>query len=299
MRLPGARTRTLLLLGIFVLVAGCGQESPGPSAGHEPSVLPPPTATPSPSEYVAPITTMGADGLQEAGPQAMSMPAFERAMAAYCTDYYTSQREAEEKYLGSDQQTRIDFARANAANAHRTERQLDQLAPPAKLATAFGQFVDNARQISEDRQSMLRSTQATGEDGQAGDDLDEAVNERWELATQLHAPMCDGKLPAAQAAAAVAVAREWATSTDPVAACRDLVSPWILEDQATCVHIRTLENTPPYALPDDIDVVSVAGVEELTATVDYLKVGGCACAPDGYVRLFFVDGAWLVNQSQE
>lgn len=303
MTLLRAPARALVTAAACLLVAGCGQPGSGSAADDRPSVLGPPSGSspsPSPSDYQAPIKTMGSGGLQDATPQPpLTVPAFGRAMAAYCSDYYTTQREAEEKYLGSAPQIRVTFARANAANAHRTERQLERMTPPAKLASTFGEFVENARRISDDRQSMLRSTQATGEDGRAGADLDDVLEERWALATRLHAPLCDGKLPPAQEAAVVAVAREWATSTDPVGACRELVSPWILEDQATCVHIRTMENTPPYALPDDIQVVSVAGVEDLSATVDYLKIGGCGCAPDGYVRLFFVDGAWLVNQSEE
>lgn len=297
--------RTLVALTALFFAAACGHEAPSSSlaADGQAKVLAPSVASPAPTEsdYVAPINTMGADGIQEATPTpALSVPAFERAMSAYCTDYYVASRAAEENYLGSDPQSQIEFALANAENARRTERQLVKLTPPDELATVFHQFVDNAKRISEDRRSMLRATRATGGEGPAGSDLDEAVvTERWALATQLHASGCDGKLPPEQEAAAVAAAREWATTTDPVTACRNLVSPWILEDQATCVRIRTMENTPPYALPDDIKVTSVTGVEELTATVKYLKVGGCACTPDGYVRLFFVDGAWLVNASQE
>jgi hypothetical protein len=301
---PMRALTVLVALTALSVVAGCGRaaESSGLAADDGARVLELPSRAPSPtaSDYAAPIMTMGTDGLQEATQaRALSVPAFERAMSAYCTDYYAAQRDAEEKYLGSDRESQLQFALANAANARRTERQLHQLTPPAELASIFQRFVDNAERISEDRRSMLQSTRATGGEGQAGSDLDAAVTERWALATQLHASGCDGKLPPAQEAAAVNAARAWATTTDPVTACRDLVSPWIVEDQATCVRIRTMENTPPYALPEDIQVTSVTGVEELSATVKYLKVGGCACSPDGYVRLFFVEGAWLVNASQE
>jgi hypothetical protein len=294
--------RTLVLLGALVLTAGCGQESAGPSAGDDPSVLPPPTPTAPPSDYVAPIQTMGADGLQDASPKALSVPAFERVMASYCTDYYTSQRDNQEQNHGPNQQSRIDFARTSSADARRTERQLVNLEPPVELATAFDQFLDITHRISEDRATMLASIRAVGRDGWAGDDVEDALMERRELATRLHAPLCDGKLPAAQEEGAVAVARAWATTSDPAEACQGLVTPGYLsspEAEASCEHSRTMANTPPYQLPDDIEVVEVTGVEELTATVSYLKVGGCYCTLDGTLRLFFLDGQWRVNQSAD
>jgi hypothetical protein len=298
MRLTGNRIRAFLLLGtlVLVLVAGCGQDpGSGGTADDQPSVLPTPSPSPSASEYVAPITTMGAGGLEDASPSPLGLPAFEQAMAAYCTDYYTSRREAEKKYSGPNQESRIAFAKATAAAVRRTERQLDRLTPPPKLAAVFTQFLDNAHRITEARESMLSSIRATGKDGLAADDYDEAVTERWALASQLHAPLCDGQLPASQAAAVVAVAREWATNDDPLVVCRELVTPWFTDDESSCVHIRTLEDTPPYALPDDIAVQSLTGVDELTATISYLKLGGCACDPAAYLRLFFVAGEWKVN----
>src|SRR3954452_19053212 len=199
MTLLRAPARALVTAAACLLVAGCGQPGSGAVADDQPSVLGPPpgsSPSPSPSDYQAPIKTMGSGGLQDATPEPpLTVPAFGRAMAAYCSDYYTTQREAEEKYLGSAPQIRVTFARANAANTHRTERQLERMTPPAKLASTFGEFVENARRISDDRQSMLRSTQATGEDGRAGADLDDVLEERWAVATRLRAPLWGGKRP--------------------------------------------------------------------------------------------------------
>ena len=99
----------------------------------------------------------------------------------------------------------------------------------------------------------------------------------------------------------MAVARAWATTSDPAEACQGLVTPGYLsspEAEASCEHSRTMANTPPYQLPDDIEVVEVTGVEELTATVSYLKVGGCYCTLDG--TLHCLPGRqWRVNQSAD
>jgi hypothetical protein len=232
----------------------------------------------------------------------LGMSAFEDAMATYCIDYFTSQRDNEEQNHWPNEESRLAFARQSAADARRTERRLASLVPPTKLATAFGQFVDSTHRISEDRAAILASVRAIGQDGRLGSDVGDVLTERRSLATQLHAPLCDGKLPPGQEAAAVAAARTWATTPDPVEACRELVTPTYYfspEAEASCEHTRTLENTPPYQLPDDIAVVEVTGVESLIATVSYLKVGGCGCDPTGILRLFFLDGEWRVNQSAD
>jgi hypothetical protein len=74
-----------VLLGTLLLVAGCGHNpGPSPSVAVDGSTLPPPsapapTSASSSSDYVAPIETMGSDGLDDASTAVLSVPAFERA----------------------------------------------------------------------------------------------------------------------------------------------------------------------------------------------------------------------------
>lgn len=72
----------------------------------------------------------------------------------------------------------------------------------------------------------------------------------------------------------------------------------ISEDRATMLASIRAVGQDGWA-GDDVEVVEVTGVEELTATVSYLKVGGCYCTLDGTLRLFFLDGQWRVNQSAD
>jgi len=286
---------------IGAVAAGCGE-----SGSHR-------AADPVPTSWVTEHAVTGspkpaAAGGKPSGPTRSTSPggteAFAAGLAAYCTAFYTRQRDVEDQYPAPDLSSRISFARGTAAAARDTEAMLGQLTPPDELAGPFGAFVDNAHQVSGARGAIVDALASDGEEGKAGEAFSAAITARWPLAEQLGATGCDGKLPPAQEEAVVGAARSFETTEDSQAACGELATPGFLQTRwsdlsdplSGCVVSRDHQIHTAAGIPTDIAVQSVTGSEGIAATVRYSLVGGCECGEDSVLRLHLVDGSWLVSE---
>jgi hypothetical protein len=224
-------------------------------------------------------------------------------MAAYCTTFYTQQRKIEDRFPVPDISSRLAFARRAATSAHRTESLLVGLKPPSDLAAAFAEFVSNARDVSDARAAIVDTFPETGGvGGEAGEAFDQAFAERRRLATILHAPGCDGELPARQRAAVIDALMKFETTTDSAAACGDLATPGYLltrwsgqaDPLAWCIATREADRRSPAWHAQDIKVQSVTGSDGVAATANY--TGTCRCPNGATARFHLVDGSWLISE---
>jgi hypothetical protein len=293
--------RCALALAVIVgAAAGCGS-----SGSHR-------AADPVPTAWVTEQAASGAPKPAAAGgkpsrPAPSTSPdgtqAFAAGMAAYCTSFYSRQRDVEDQYPSPDLSSRISFARGTAEAARDTEALLGQLTPPDGLAGAFDAFVDNAHQVSLDRGAIVDALTSTGEEGKAGDAFSATIAARWPLAEQLDASGCDGKLPPAQEEAVIGAARSFETTEDSQVACGQLATPGFLQTRWSdlpdplqgCVVSRDHQIHTAAGAPTDIVVQSVTGADGIAATIRYSLVGGCKCWDESVLRLHLVDGSWLVT----
>lgn len=290
-------------------LSGCGAGDKEP-AGPLPSAR---YAIPSSAapvfEPVVPSATATADAQASVGPAADTAAArrkFKLGMAAYCTSYFTLQREAEDAHPAGDLASQVLLARAETQLAELTDRRLEKLRPPADLVEPFEHFVETTDRMTVARGHMAEALAATGGYGQAGNEFDQAVTERRELGAELAAPRCDGRLPAAEKASAIEAVRTFETTPDSAAACGELATPGFLQTRwydlpdplAGCIESREHNRTGGFGLPTDIVVGEVTGSDGLVATVRYAYVGGCPCGELAFARLHLVDGRWLVSNLQ-
>jgi hypothetical protein len=285
-------------------MSGCGggddqSARPAPTPQYKIPDSTAPTPAPTTAPTIAP-TIAAAETVEVAG--SGSADSFTAGMTDYCRSYYLGQSRAEDAYPRPDSQSMVAFEQAAAASAQETEAQLAQLTPPAELATTFAAFVDQTHRLTTARNAMAGYLANTGVEGPAGDDFDAASSARWPLATALHAPGCDGKLPAAQEKAVVTALRRFETTADSTAACAELATPGFLQTRffdlpdplAGCISSRDSQAAGA-GLASDIDVQVVTGSDGIAATVHYSLVGGCECGADTVARLHYADGQWRVS----
>lgn len=294
-----------VLLAVVVLLAlgACGDADP--VAGPPPTPryrIPSGTPTPAPAETPSASTVADVPDVQTAEDTPEARAAFGHGLDDYCRSFYIGQVHAEDSFPRPDLQSLVRFDRAAALSARSTERALADLAAPAALAQTYAAFVAITHDISTARADMATSLASTGDEGPAGDDFDTAIAARRQLASELGAPGCDGRLPPAQRNAAVAALEEFETTDDSAAACGHLSTPGFLQTRffdledplRGCIESR--DHDTGGGLPTGIKVTDVTGSDGIAATIHYSLIGGCACLGYGetVARLHLVDGRWLV-----
>src|SRR6478752_45880 len=288
-RLSRQLRSALALVVVVGAAAGCASSGPHRAADPVPTSWATGQAASGPAK---PAAASGKASRPPRTPSPNGAREFTAGLAAYCTAFYTRQRDVEDQYPGPDLSSRISFARGTAEAARDTEALLGQLAPPDGLAGAFDAFVDNAHQVSLARAAIVDALTSTGEEGKAGDAFSATIAERWPLAEQLDATGCDGKLPPTQEEAVVGAARSFETTEDSQVACGELATPGFLQTRWSdlpdplqgCVVSRDHQIHTAAGAPTDIVVQSVTGADGIAATIRYSLVGGCKCWDESVLR---------------
>lgn len=217
----------------------------------------------------------------------------------YCRSWYLEQKQGNVRYPSSAAQAlEIELPLIRALTSR-----LPALHPPSSMAHAFHTFVSNENAlIGAVEQAEVDARQGTS--GPGSDMVSSGLDRRHHLAHRLGAAECDGLLPPSQWLAAVRAVQRFDLTTDPHEFCVTLVTPQFVPTEwgdtgnamGSCLrefHIHRLGTLP---VPHNIRVLSVTGVDGVSATVTYREVPECGCG-QLTARLFDEDGRWLVSDA--
>lgn len=224
--------------------------------------------------------------------------AFVQGVNNFCRGYYVAQKAADTRYPYRPQLAR--WARMMLERDKPLVTRLTRLSPPAAQATAFQAFATFEQWALNDLKMETSADPQTREQGR--DELLDGIDSRHANSHALGASECDGQLPPGQAVAAERAAQRFDLTTDIHQGCGSLVTADFArlafanrggDPHATCRRMFRIHRLGTLPVPDNIRVLSVTGVEDFSATVNFVEVPDCGCG--GFsARLYYEQGRWLV-----
>jgi len=281
------------VLGACALGA-CGNDDPPAAAPDRPLSTVVPGYTPSPSPTA----------VSSSAPE--DLTAFLAAVDGYCLDFNTHRREAEETHPIETHADEAPTARAVADAGRRDGKALRHLVAPPELTEDFADFMEATQEIERGDAAFAAAMRRDDPGGvaQASAVQSEALARRRSGNLGSATRHCDGRLPEAQEARAVAATEAFILTLDPEQHCGSMVTSDFLKAQwldfpdpaAECAADVVHRRDHPSARASGIAVSDVTGVENLAATVHFSEEG-CPCAGIPVVaRLWFVDGEWKIHR---